>query len=294
MQQSARQRQLHKIATELAAAEQKLQGAISELPSLNPARRALGRLARAMSRPLRIAILGESNSGKSSIANVLTGSATLPALPVANTRLPTLLRYAPVPRVEAVRASGERLAVGASSRLDAGSIIRLEVGLPVDRLRHTELLDFPGSSDPLFGVQISTALKHHVDTAIWATIATQAWRETERAAWMTLPARMRRQGLLVVTHIDLLAAEDDFRKLRARLKPIGESHFSNFCFLSTPRALGKSDGTPLSISIAESGASDLFALVDKLSDEFQMKRLVKAAELARRIAGRALAHIENL
>ena len=99
---------------ELIAAESALSKAAVAYPALQRPSRAFGRMARAANRPLRIGILGESNSGKSSLANLLVGVSTLPALPVANTRLPTLLMYARAPFVIGLYESGERSLVSAN------------------------------------------------------------------------------------------------------------------------------------------------------------------------------------
>ncbi len=110
-----------KYEAELRSFTGTLNGALDTLqevegahPLLRSPRRALGRVARAVARPLRIAILGESNSGKSSLANLVIGEMTLPALPVANTRLPTLLQYADVAFARALHS--ERREVRAVSQ----------------------------------------------------------------------------------------------------------------------------------------------------------------------------------
>src|SRR5262249_55753167 len=123
-------------------------------PALDGLGRALVRISRAANRPLRIGILGEANSGKSSLANLLGGVSTVPGHPVENTRLPTLLKYAPEPFVAAFFESGERITLSASdnipqtlaaiyesrekvalpssTRVPQGGIKWLEAGLPSD------------------------------------------------------------------------------------------------------------------------------------------------------------------
>src|SRR5208283_3435970 len=103
----------------LDAAQDVLREAANSHPSLKAPSRALQRVARVTQRPFRLAILGEANSGKTSLANLIVGGMTLPALPVANTRLPTLLRYAPVPGAGAPYASGEKFPL--SVRADVSS-----------------------------------------------------------------------------------------------------------------------------------------------------------------------------
>ena len=125
-------------AQSLADAEDVLRKAADAYPVLEGPGRAFRRIARAANRPLRIGILGEANSGKSSLANLLVGVQTLPAPPVANTRLPVLLKYAPAPSAVGVLESGERITLSAGE--DHPEIKYLEVGLPSDILRSVEIL----------------------------------------------------------------------------------------------------------------------------------------------------------
>src|SRR5258708_17918093 len=53
---------------------------------------------------------------------------------------------------------------------------------------------------------------HAVDLAIWCTLSTQAWKESERVAWEQIPARLRSRGLLVATHSDLLRNGSDLER----------------------------------------------------------------------------------
>ena len=104
------QGKLRFAAQSLVDAEDILRKAADAYPFLDGPGRAFQRMAKAANRPLRIGILGEANSGKSSLANLLAGVSALPADPVANTRLPALLKYAAKPSVTAIYESGERIA----------------------------------------------------------------------------------------------------------------------------------------------------------------------------------------
>jgi hypothetical protein len=276
------QPELRILIDNLEDAQKFLLTAAQSCSSLRPAGLALQRLARTASRPPRIALLGESNSGKSTIANLIAGRVTLPALPVANTRLPTLLVYAPLPYVEALYNNGERLALTSDSDVSHGDILRLEVGLPSESLRRIQILDFPGGANPFFQTDLLTVLRHRIDAAIWTTVATQAWRETERLAWLGIPPRIRRLGLLAITHGDLIGSEVDFRKLSARLELVAKEYFSAFCFVAQPN-----------IEASPGAADDLFSKIDKLIKLFERERLEKALAMTHRIAARALDKLER-
>ncbi len=268
------------VIENLLTAEAALRGAADACPFLRRPARALLRLAKALNRPLRIAILGEPNSGKSSLANLLIGSATVPALPVRNTRLPTLLKYAPAPIAAAVDERGKRFTLSARESIPPGIISYVEVGLPSEILRLAEIMDFPGSATPQFLARGSFALKYGIDAAIWATVATQAWRESERMAWLELPQRIRWRGILSVTHCDLIAAgEDDTKWLHARLEKTAQPYFRGISFT------GAGGGRPPAAAPPD---HDLLHQLTHLAQEFFADRLSRTIRAASRVAEKAL------
>ena len=101
--------------------------------------RALVRMERLLLKPYRIAIMGEFNTGKSSLANLLIGNAMLPTRAVSNTRVPTLIRHSDEPHVLAVHEDGRTIPLGEDDKPELDTIIRFDVGLPVDRLRVIEI-----------------------------------------------------------------------------------------------------------------------------------------------------------
>jgi hypothetical protein len=281
---------MQSLIEQLDAAQKLLRKSVHYHPALYTANRRLSHIAEVLNRPFRIAILGELNSGKSTLANLLAGEITLPALPVANTRLPTLLRHAPAPLVEAVHEDGRKFVLSVHDRLPVGKLLRLEVGLPSERLRRMEILDFPGSANPLLNTDLAAIPRQRVDAAIWATVATQAWRETERRAWSSLPPRLTRRGLLAVTHSDLIGSEDDFSKLEARLRPVQQTHFTAICFVGAAKRRGPAAA---SASQQRSGGANLRGAVQRLLQTLQAERVAKTMRLTKRIASQALASMER-
>ena len=251
-----------------------LQRARSSYPALEAPCRALQRTAKAVTRPLRVAILGESNSGKSTLANLFAGGMTLPALPAANTRLPTLLRYAPSPSATALYPGGRRFVLSAADDVPAGGILRLEVGLPSEVLRQVEIIDFPGSANPLLPVNPADVRLHGADAAIWTTVATQAWRESERSAWLTLPQRLRSLGLLAITHCDLVPSADDFQRLRARLETVARAQFVGMFFVAPA-------GRKAASNFGDSTA--LLSEIQSIAVQFSAFRLARAVLITRQL-----------
>ena len=284
-------------AQSLASAEGILRKAADAYPFLDGPGRAFRRMAKAANRPLRIGILGEANSGKSSLANLLAGVSALPADPVANTRLPALLKYAPKPSVTVLYESGERIAFpvrqnvaqvvaaiqdsGGKSNLPAGksvppgSVKIVEVGLPSDILRSAEILDLPVGHRGLPG--------YGMDAAIWTTVATQAWRESERAQWTKLPQAVRSRSLLAVTFCDLVAGrENNLKRLQARLETSAKPHFRGICFVANG---------DLDPAAAASRNKVLSVQIQYLAQEFTAERVGKAMAIARRLMANAIAKL---
>jgi len=275
-----------RIVAELKLARSRLERALSPGSRLFPAVRALMRMEQRLKRPLRLAICGEYNSGKSSLANLLGGIESLPTAAISNTRIPTLLYHALEPEIWAVRDSpGRRARVRADQNTLPQSVFRLEVGLPTQRLRAIEILDFPGLPGP---GHVDLAL-HAVDAALWCTVSTQAWKESERRAWNGLPARLRSCSLLVSTHADLLTHPRDREKLLTRLHRECDSVFRDILMVSTVEAITlmrDDQRAPAEVAWQSSGAGALDAALTALIASARDRR----AETALRVIGRITHH----
>jgi hypothetical protein len=282
-----------RIVAELRQARSRLESARSPR-TLDPAIRAFGRAERLLDRPLRVAIIGEFNSGKSSLANLLARTESLPTAVVSNTRIPTLLYYAREPEIWAVDERGNREWLRADYRSLPPSIFRLEVGLPTRRLRTVQILDLPGCADPRFQGRVSDAAVHDVHAVMWCTLSTQAWKESERIAWGQLPERLRDRSLLVSTHADLLHDPRDAEKLLHRLRGQAGGLFQEIVLVSTLDALALIQarwegwaGDSWTVTGADALEAALHRLLLKLRDQ----RADSALRMTGRIAHRALSRL---
>jgi hypothetical protein len=189
----------------------------------------LGRLEALLARLPRVTILGEVNSGKTSVADLLLGVRLLPASVVANTRLPLLIYYAETAVLHAVGDRGRRILHAEDIDELPADIWELEIGLPIERLREFEIRDTP-------------ALAHldnrdaAGDIRIWCTVATRAWTESERARWSALPRRHWHNALLVATHRDALEDPGDAAKVEWRLRRTAGDMFRDVVIVSATDA----------------------------------------------------------
>ena len=284
-----------KVLDELKRARGQLETLGSAGPILAPAIRALRRTELRLERPLRMAVIGEFNSGKSTLSNLLVRIESLPTAVISNTCIPTLLYHAPVPEICAVYHDRRRESLRASTQASSQNIFRLEVGLPSERLRVVQILDLPGLADARFDGSITDLTSHAVDLAIWCTLSTQAWKESERAAWEQIPVRLRSRGLLVATHSDLLR-NGDLEKLMRRLRDVAGSSFWDILPMSTVEALAvmaEDREGPAGAIWKASGADALETALDDLIEDVRMRRLKAALKVTGQIAERALLRIEN-
>lgn len=215
-----------------------------------------------------LALCGEFSAGKSSLVNLLLACDMLPTSVLSSTRRPTYLRHAPELRIEAISDSGEREAVSPESisMLAREDVSHFDVGMPSELLRHIELLDTPGFADPFHDHQRTLDAVEGTDICVWCTLATQAWRESERQTWLSLPPRLRTNSILVVTHIDALAHGGEQQRVRARLVREAGDLFSDIVLISVPDAMraAQADGGIADPGLwRDSGGSALVAALEK-------------------------------
>jgi hypothetical protein len=283
-----------KAVDELRRTRGELERMSSAETILAPAIRALRRIEVRLERPLRIAVIGEFNSGKSTLTNLLVRIESLPTAVISNTCIPTLLYHAPEPTIFAMYHDRRRERLRASSRASSQDIFRLEVGLPSERLRVVQILDLPGLADARFDGSIEDLAAHAADIALWCTVSTQAWKESERAAWEDVPARLRSRGLLVATHCDLLHNAGDLDKLLHRLRDEAGTSFRDIMPISTVEALAVARGAhagAAGTTWKASGADAFETALDQLLQSVRMQRLNAALEVTARIADRTLSRI---
>jgi GTPase Era involved in 16S rRNA processing len=170
--------------------------------------------------PARVVVVGEFNSGKTSLVNALLGSAVLSASFVTRTSHPTVVFFAAKPSFSAEIANRRRvrLAWDRRDQEPPQNTRRLHVGLPLERLRSLRVTDTPGLGAWEDDSDAHTlGICRHADTVIWCTPAMQAWKASEERAWLSLPARVRERGILAVTFEDAIARPAQTERLLARL-----------------------------------------------------------------------------
>jgi hypothetical protein len=196
-------------------------------------------------RPQRIVVIGEFNSGKTSLVNALLGAPVLPTSFTRHTAYPTVVGFAAKPWLRAEVAGRKRIAVAwnAIDGARAGHICRLHVGMPLDRLKTVRATDTPGFGlGDEDGEARTLRACRGADTVIWCTPAMQAWKASELRTWLALPRTVRQRGVLAVTFMDLLPSKGDAGRLLARLGADAGPHFRRIVTFSAQGILASSGG----------------------------------------------------
>ena len=151
---------------------------------------AVADLAAERNRPLRVAIVGEFNAGKSTFINALIGEDVAPTGVLPTTATLHHLRWAPDRIARIFFTLGheppERIVPLPQLRatlkdVDSTGVRRVELLLPLAFLLRVEILDTPGFNAPDDRhTQAARSAFEEADAAIWLLDATQALKKSER------------------------------------------------------------------------------------------------------------------
>lgn len=179
-----------------------------------------------MNTPIRIGIIGEVNSGKTELANLILGVQFLPSSVINNTLCPTLIRFG---EVMTVRQYQDRKTFDEMDASDLHKLVQrnghvVECRLPRPLLKSIEIIDFPSfeNFDPYH--ENSWPLLRRNDLLVWCSSSIRTWTASEKTAWERLPGDLRQYCLFVVTHADKLAApalDAVMERLRLEAGPFG-------------------------------------------------------------------------
>lgn len=260
------------LVQRLRAARDRLSATNINDPALAACVSGLERVAAALSRPLSVVVLGEYNSGKTSVTDLLIGDGLLPTSVVSNTQVPVLITHAETAALYGVDANDTLVRIDSDDDDPLVDIPyrALQIALPIERLRDYRILDTPSMVSPATFVA-------DADIVVWCTVATRAWTESERATWTALPPRCRRNGLLVVTHRSALSGADDERHVTERLRSLTDGLFRDIVLVDA----GESGADAVN---GADGGETLRARLAARAEAIANRRALKAEKIVRRLA----------
>jgi GTP-binding protein EngB required for normal cell division len=260
---------------------------------------AVAELAAERARPVRLAIVGEFNAGKSTFINALIGADVAPTGVLPTTATLHHLRWAPDRFARISFAEGheppERIVALDDVRatlktLDAGAIRRVELCMPLPFLVRVEILDTPGFNAPdARHTAVARDAFEEADAAIWLLDASQPMKQTERAI-LEEAKRARLPVQMLVNKADRLGADDLARVMRSVDEALAETGLASWAppvALSARKALAGKLGDAKALE--ESG----WAAAQALLDERIVARSAEIKERAlRRRAARVVASLK--
>lgn len=190
----------------------------------------------------RLVLMGEFSAGKSTLTNILLDCAPLP-MRVTATRLPPVKISYGKPAAYAVGHNDVRREIDINE-LEAVSLkdtLEIEILMQADVLQMCDILDMPGISDPSMPQEILEGILERNDHVIWCTHATQAWRQSEAAAWNTLQEKTSGRNILLITQFDKLQSARDRTRVLKRVEHETKGLFDAVLPISLLKALSAGD-----------------------------------------------------
>lgn len=216
--------------------------------------------------PPRLGLMGEFSAGKTTLINFLLGEEILPTRVTATQMPPVWLSYGPR-SAHYVTTDGARedITFDAIGTIEVEGVRYVRVYCEAEILKDFDLIDTPGISDPNIPDAYRQAVVDFVDGVIWCTHAPQAWRESERSAWVAMPDRLFATSILLATRSDKLA-EKDRARVQARLRHEAGGLFGEIIMFSTLDAIRACEMDGGDALFAASGAERLVAALHEVAD----------------------------
>ncbi len=190
-----------------------------------------------------IAIMGEFSAGKSTLLNMLIGRSILPTQVTATKLPPVWLRHGSDAPYRVDKSNNRHLIdLNNLAAVPVKDTRYIRIFCEAEVLESCDLLDTPGISDPNIPMNWWIKTLGYANAVLWCSHAGQAWRESERSAWESLPERLRRHSLLLVTRSDKITSDIDRMKIDTRLRRETENLFGGRLFISLTNALRALEG----------------------------------------------------
>lgn len=215
--------------------------------------------------PVRLALIGMPQSGKSTILNLLIGQNVVDS----NTPLPTFeFVYGRTAQAICTLSDGTKAAL---EGVDMNEIARLspafvEIRMPLPALKKISVLEVVGPTDPNALHRASQWAAKRCDIAIWCTGDFPA---IEQRIWTQMPDPLKDHALLLITRKDLLEQQGTLEDVHASVRSTAAGEFNKIIPISARDAIAARapDGAVDKERLRQSGGMALISAVLKQVDQ---------------------------
>lgn len=212
-------------------------------------------LAEPSAKTVRIVVCGEVSSGKTTVLSTLLKGAFMPDFLGDRARPFVLVRHTDGEAenfIQLADGSIKSLASPGGSEIpDEMALCSIATKLP--HLRGMDILEIPYMSEASM-TEEKVALVAAADILVWTTIASQAWRLSEKSILDQIGERRPKRSILVVSRCDNLRSDDTRERLLERLQRETGDYFSDIVMLNGSKKLLKASETSDDIWASMSGA----------------------------------------
>ncbi len=214
-----------------------------------------------LQKPVRLAILGMPESGKSRLLNLLVGADVIPQ----GVHLPTLqLVYGESEKSVCTLPDGSKEEFNSvDADMIAGlSPVFIEMQMPLPALNKISVLEVVAPNDTNAVHRASQWASKRSDVALWCT---RGFTEPEQRIWATMPDLIKDHAFCMVTHADFLKAQGLYEAAVGAITAAAGDDFNAVLAIATNQALSArhADGTVDKDAMRESGGSALISAVLK-------------------------------
>jgi hypothetical protein len=214
-----------------------------------------------LQKPVRLAILGMPESGKSRLLNLLVGADVIPQ----GVHLPTLqLIYGESEKSVCTLPDGSKEEFNSvDADMIAGlSPVFIEMQMPLPALNKISVLEVVAPNDTNAVHRASQWASKRSDVALWCT---RGFTEPEQRIWATMPDLIKDHAFCMVTHADFLKAQGLYEAAVGAITAAAGDDFNAVLAIATNQALSArhADGTVDKDAMRESGGSALISAVLK-------------------------------
>ena len=204
--------------------------------------------------PLKIAVIGQFSSGKSTFLNTLLKSEILPTGVVPVTAKVTYIKYAPHEFLNVIYSDGRSEILGVSElgnfvdqRKDLQKIKSITIYSLNEILKYITFIDTPGlNSRSSADTKETLRILKEAFGVLWISLIDNAARASEKAQIELLPSILRKNSIMLLSQKDKLKDDEILRVLEHSNKTLGK-YFSKISAVSSKLEKSGMDGgfTPI-------------------------------------------------